>query len=79
MAVIQRRDIFSADHSGLNCSNTGVVGLNTIRGMDVFILFVLSCVSVEKLRQANPPSKESCQILYRIKKLEKRPKPNKGQ
>jgi hypothetical protein len=46
-----------------DCSNTGIVGSNTTRGMDVCPLFsVLRCpVGVETLRRADPPSKESYQ------------------
>jgi hypothetical protein len=44
-------------------SNTGIVGSNPTRGMDVcpwFSVFVLSCV--EALRRADPPSKETYQL-----------------
>jgi hypothetical protein len=42
-------------------SNTGVMGSNSTRGMDVCVysVFVLSCVKVAALRQAHGTSKES--------------------
>jgi hypothetical protein len=48
-------------------SITGILGSNPTRGMDVYVVksvFVLSCVQVEALRRADPPSKES----YRLRK-----------
>jgi hypothetical protein len=46
-------------------SNTGIVGLNPTRGMDVCPRFSVLCcpVSVEALRRADPPAKESYQIV----------------
>jgi hypothetical protein len=43
-------------------SNTGIVGLNPIQGLDVCLRFSLcSCcpLQVAALRRADPPSKES--------------------
>jgi hypothetical protein len=41
-------------------SNTGIVGSNPTRGMDVCVR--LFCVQVEALRRADPPSKESYRL-----------------
>jgi hypothetical protein len=41
-------------------SNTGIVGLNPTRGMDVY--GVLSCVQVAALRRADPLSEESYRL-----------------
>jgi hypothetical protein len=46
--------------------------------MGVYSVFVLSCVQVAALRQADPPSKKSYRLCKNIKKLEKRPRSNKG-
>jgi hypothetical protein len=51
-----------ADHSGRartvsSRSNTGIVGSNSTRGMDVCVR--LFCVQAVALRWADPPSKES--------------------
>jgi hypothetical protein len=49
-------------------SNTGIVGSNPNRGMDVcvrlFCVCTVLCVKVSALRRADPPSKESC-LLYK--------------
>jgi hypothetical protein len=36
-----------------------------------YSVFVLSCVLVATLRRADPPSKESCRLCKKIKKLKK--------
>jgi hypothetical protein len=52
-------------------SNTGIVGWNPNRGMDVCPRFSLLCcpVQVEALRRADLPSKESYQLSKRIRKI----------
>jgi hypothetical protein len=50
-----------------DCSNIGIAGSNPASGMDVCLrVSVLCCrVSVEALRRADPPAKESYQMsLY---------------
>jgi hypothetical protein len=52
-------------------SNAGIVGSNPTKSMDiclvcVYCVFVLSCVQVEALRRADPPSKESYQLCLFI-------------
>jgi hypothetical protein len=44
----------------------------------VYRVIVLSCVQVAALRRTDPPSKESYQLCKKIKRLRKRPRPNKG-
>jgi hypothetical protein len=44
----------------------------------VYSVFVLSYVQVAAFRRADPPSKESCRLCKKIKKLKKRPRPNTG-
>jgi hypothetical protein len=44
----------------------------------VYSVFVLSCVQVVALQQADPPSKESYRLCNKIKKLKKWPRPNEG-
>jgi hypothetical protein len=52
-------------------SNTGVVGSNPTRGMDVSVcvysVFVLSCLQVAALRRADPPSKESYRLFIGLR------------
>jgi hypothetical protein len=53
-------------------SNAGIVGSNPTQGMDICIMcvysvFVLSCVQVEALRRADPPSKESYRLSIRLR------------
>jgi hypothetical protein len=47
-------------------SGAGIVGSNSIQGMEVWCVrlsvFVLSCVYVEALRRADHPSKESYRL-----------------
>jgi hypothetical protein len=43
----------------------------------VYSVFVLSCVQVAALRQADPPSKESYRRCEKIKKKKKQPRSNK--
>jgi hypothetical protein len=62
--------------------NARIVGSNPTRGMDVCIVyvysvFVLSCVYLAALRQADSPSKESYSA-YGIKKLKKQLSSPKG-
>jgi hypothetical protein len=47
-----------------NCLNTGIVGLNPTKGMDVCLCFSVLCypVWVVALRWAGPPSMESYQM-----------------
>jgi hypothetical protein len=63
-------------------SNTGVVGLNPTRGMDVCVrvysVFVLSCDYIAALRRADHSSKESYRLSKMITNVKKRPVPNKG-
>jgi hypothetical protein len=53
---------------GLGRLDTGIVGSNPTQGIDVCpYLSVLCClVSVEALRRANPPSKESYQLSKKL-------------
>jgi hypothetical protein len=47
------------------------MGLNPIRGIDVFFIysvFVLLCVEVEVLRRADPPFKESYLLCIKLSK-----------
>jgi hypothetical protein len=44
----------------------------------VYSVFELSGVAVATLRRVDPPSKESYRLCKQIKKLKKRPRPNKG-
>jgi hypothetical protein len=64
-------------------SNDGNVGSNPTQGIDVYVrfhsVFLLPCVQVATLRRADHLSKESCRMCKKkIKKLKKRPGPNKG-
>jgi hypothetical protein len=47
-------------------SNAGILGSNPTQDMDVCVcvysVFMLSCVQVAALRQADPPSKESYRL-----------------
>jgi hypothetical protein len=55
-------------------SNTGIVGSNPTRGMDVcprFFCVVSSCVWVETMRRADPPFKESYHLSNRFKSFRK--------
>jgi hypothetical protein len=54
----------SEARTDFSSSNTGVVGSNPTRGMDVCPRFSVLCcpVRVEVLRRADPPSKESYQL-----------------
>jgi hypothetical protein len=62
-------------------SNTGVVGLNPTRGMDIcvrlFCFCAVLCVS-RGLATDWSPVQGVLPTVYRISKLKKRPKPNKG-
>jgi hypothetical protein len=40
----------------------------------VYFVFVLSCVQLAALRKDDPPSKETCQLRKKIKKLKKQPR-----
>lgn len=48
-------------------SNIGVVRSNPTRNMDIcvnlFFVFVVFCVSVEALRQADSPTKKFCRLF----------------
>jgi hypothetical protein len=46
--------------------------------VSVYSASLLSCMQVAALRQADPSSKESYRSCKKIKKLKKRPRPNKG-
>jgi hypothetical protein len=62
-------------------SNAGVAGSNPTRGMDVCVhLFCVSFVLYVGRGLATnwSPSQRFLVTVYRIKKLKKRPKPNKG-
>jgi hypothetical protein len=51
-------------------SNTGIVGSNPTWRMDVcvrLLVFVLSCVQVAALRQADPPFKKSYRLCKRLR------------
>jgi hypothetical protein len=50
---------------------TGIVGYIPTWNMDI-------CVQVAALRRADPPSKESCRICNKIKKVNNWPRSNKG-
>jgi hypothetical protein len=57
--------------------NTRIVGSNPWMSVCVYSVFVLSYVQVVALWRADTLSKQSCR-LFKIKKLKKRPRPNKG-
>jgi hypothetical protein len=62
-------------------SNTGIVGSNPTRGMDVCVcLFCLFCpvCAGSSLAMRWSPSKESYWLCKKIKKLKKRSRSNKG-
>jgi hypothetical protein len=62
-------------------SNTGVVGSNPTRGMAVcvrlFSVYVVMCIG-RGLATGLSPVQRVLPTVYRIKKLKKRPRPNKG-
>jgi hypothetical protein len=55
-------------------SNNAIVGSNPNGGMDVypqFPVFLFSCVQVEALSRADPPTKEPCQLSKLIHNFQK--------
>jgi hypothetical protein len=65
----------------LDHSNAGIVGSNPTPGMDVcvrlFYVYVVLCVG-SGLATDWSPVQGVLPTVYRIKKLKKRPRPNKG-
>jgi hypothetical protein len=54
------------------------ISLEAWMSVCIYSVFVLSCVQVAALQQADSPSKESYRLCKTIKKLKKWPRSNKG-
>jgi hypothetical protein len=54
-------------------SNTGIMGSNPTRGMDVCVRLFCVCLVWVALRRTDPPSKQST-VCVQIKELKKRPR-----